>query len=128
QLVMNATVVVVLWTVTSWRPRFRIRLTAARELWSYSLRSAASSVGLFLGGRLDILLAGAFFGPAVVGLYRMAQRLTMMVVDLTARAMQGVSLPGLAAVQSDSQAFASRLLKMQRLTATMALPSLGLLV
>lgn len=128
QLVMNATVVAVLWRVTPWRPRFRFSLTAAKELWSYSLRSTASSVGLFLGARLDILLAGAFFGPVVVGLYRLAQRLTTMVVDLTARAMQGVSLPGLAAVQSEPQRFAVRLLKMQRLTATLALPALALVV
>src|SRR5699024_3245341 len=70
--------------------------------------------------------AGLFFGPVIVGLYRLAQRLTAMAVDVTARGMQAVALPGLAGVQDDSEAFAARLLQMQRLTSLMALPLLGL--
>src|SRR5699024_11251457 len=99
---------------------------ASRELWSFSTRAASSSLGLFLGGRVDVLLAGLFFGPVIVGLYRLAQRLTAMAVDVTARGMQAVALPGLAGVQDDSEAFAARLLQMQRLTSLMALPLLGL--
>ena len=127
QVVTSVVVVVVLWTVSAWRPRFRIDRVAARELWSYSTRAASSSLGLFIGGRIDILLTGLFFGPVIVGLYRLAQRLTSTAVDVTARGMQAVALPGLAGVQDDSAVFATRLLRMQRVTSMMALPLLGLL-
>ncbi len=126
QLVTTLTTVLVLWRVSSWRPRPRFSYAAARELWSYSVRSSASSLGLFLGGRLDVVLAGALFGPVLVGLYRMGQRLATMVVDVTARSMQAVSLPGLASLQDDQPAFNARLLRMQRLTAALALPVLGI--
>ncbi|WP_165358601.1 oligosaccharide flippase family protein [Haloactinopolyspora alba] len=125
QLVMNATTVVVLWGVSSWRPRLRFSGQAARELWSYAARSSTSSLGLFLGGRVDIILAGALFGPIVVGLYRMGQRLTQMVVDVTARSMQAVALPSLSALQDDRDAFAERLLRMQRIVAALTFPTLG---
>ncbi|WP_168211865.1 oligosaccharide flippase family protein [Ruania zhangjianzhongii] len=127
QVVTSVVVVIVLWTVSPWRPRFRVDRVAARELWSYSTRAASSSLGLFIGGRVDVLLTGLFFGPVVVGLYRLAQRLTSTAVDVTARGMQAVALPGLSGIQDDSTAFATRLLKMQRITSMLALPLLGLL-
>ncbi|HIZ37824.1 MAG TPA: lipopolysaccharide biosynthesis protein [Candidatus Ruania gallistercoris] len=127
QVVTSAVLVAVLWTVSSWRPRFRVDGVAARQLWSYSTRAATSSLGLFLGSRVDILLTGLFFGPVIVGLYRLAQRLTATAVDVTARGMQAVALPGLSGVQDDSGAFAGRLLRMQRITSMLALPLLGLL-
>jgi O-antigen/teichoic acid export membrane protein len=126
QLVTTVTTVLVLWRVSHWRPRLRFSAGAAKELWHYSVRSSASSLGLFLGGRLDVILAGALFGPVLVGLYRMGQRLTSMVVDVTARSMQAVSLPGLSALQDDQPAFNARLLRMQRVTAALALPVLGI--
>lgn len=127
QVVTSVVVVIVLWAVSPWRPRFRVDRVAARELWSYSTRAASSSLGLFIGGRVDILLTGLFFGPVIVGLYRLAQRVTSTAVDVTARGMQAVALPGLSGVQDDSAAFAAQLLRMQRITTVMALPLLGLL-
>lgn len=126
QVVTSVVVVIVLWTVSAWRPRFRVDRVAARELWSYSTRAASSSLGLFIGGRIDVLLTGLLFGPVIVGLYRLAQRLTSTAVDVTARGMQAVALPGLSGVQDDSAVFATRLLRMQRTTSMMALPLLGL--
>ncbi|QGH68495.1 lipopolysaccharide biosynthesis protein [Pseudactinotalea sp. HY158] len=126
QMVMAAVAALTLWGVSPWRPRLRFSRVAARELRSYSMRSAGSSIGLFVSGRLDIVLAGAFFGPIVIGTYRMGQRLTAMVVDVTARGMQSVSLPGLAEVQDDRDAFSTRLSGMQRITAALAFPLLGL--
>lgn len=127
QLATVATEVVVLWRVSPWRPRFRWSSVAARQLWRYSVRSGSSSIGLFLSSRMDIVVGGAFFGPAVIGVYRMGQRLTQMVLDVTAQGMQSVSLPGLSVVQDDHPDFARRFLSMQRQQACLALPLLGLL-
>lgn len=127
QMVMAGVAAITLWTVSPWRPRLRFSRTAARELQSYSFRAAGSSIGLFVSTRMDIILAGAFFGPIVIGTYRMGQRLTTTVVDVTARGMQSVSLPGLSEVQDDHGAFSDRLLAMQRITAALAFPLLGIL-
>lgn len=127
QVVTSAVSVLVLWWVSPWRPRARVSLDAARELWSYSVRSASSSLALFVARRLDVVLVGLFFGPVVVGIYRMGQRLTQLVVDVTTRGMQSVSLPALSAVQDDDAAFSARLLTMQRRAASFAMPLLGVL-
>ena len=127
QLVMSVTTVVVLWSVTAWRPHLRFVPDAARDLWSYAARSSTSSFGLFIGGRVDVILSGALFGPVLVGLYRLAQRLTQMVVDVTARSMQSVALPGLSGLQDDHRAFTDRLLRMQRIHAALTFPALGVI-
>lgn len=125
-VVMSSVSTLALWLASPWRPRWRFNRSAAKQLWSYSLRSAASSLGVFVGGRVDVLLAGLLFGPQVVGLYRLGQRVTSTVVDVAARAMQSVSLPVLAKVQDQHKVFVARLLGMQRTTAILALPALGL--
>lgn len=128
QLVTAAVGVVVLWSVSDWRPRRRFERRAAGDLYRFSIRSAAASLGLFVGTRADVLLAGAFFGPVVVGIYRLAQRLTDTALEVSARAMQAVALPGLSQLQSDIEAFRRRWLQMQRVTASLSLPLLGFLV
>jgi O-antigen/teichoic acid export membrane protein len=126
QLTTSIVAAIVLWSVSSWRPGFHFDLTAARSLWTYSLRSIGGSIGLFFGARIDLLLAGPLFGPVVVGIYRMANRLTTLVVDVSARSMQAVALPALSALQDEMPAFRVRLTVMQRATTVLCLPALGI--
>ena len=127
QLVTAAAGLVVLWGVSSWRPSWRFDRKAAGELYSYASRSSGATVGLFLGNRADVLLAGLFFGPIVVGLYRLAHRLTGLALEVGARAMQGVALPALSSLQDDRAAFVDRWLRMQQAVAVLTLPLLALL-
>lgn len=126
QVVTTVVEVLVLWGVSPWRPTLRWSRVAARDLWGYSARSASSSLGLFLGGRMDIIIGGAFFGPVVIGLYRMGQRVTELALDLSARGMQSVSLPALAEVQHDHRVFIERLRRMLGQATSLSLPLLGL--
>lgn len=125
QLATVLVAAVVLWSVAGWRPRARFDRASARDLWSYSVRSTGASLAVFLGGRVDLLLAGPLFGPVVVGLYRMANRVTTLVVDVSARSIQAVSLPALAELQDDRAAFRDRLLRMQRQTTMVCVPALA---
>lgn len=125
QLVTTIVEVIVLWGVSPWRPQLRWSRVAARELWSYSSRSASSSLGLFLGGRMDIIIGGAFFGPVVIGAYRMGQRVTELALDVSARGMQAVTLPALAEVQHNPEVFVSRLRRMLGHATSLSLPFLG---
>ncbi len=119
--------VVVLWRVSDWRPRWHFDRVAARELFTFSRHSAAASIGVFLGNKADILVAGIFFGPFVVGVYRLAQRAASTGVEISGRAMQAVSLPELSARQHDMADFARRYIRLQQLTAAVSLPVLGAL-
>lgn len=125
QLTAAVVGVAVLWRVSPWRPRLHFDKVASRELFSFSRRSALASAGVFVGNRADILISGLFFGPVVVGVYRLAQKAASTGADISSRAMQAVSLPELSAYQFDRTAFGRRYLRLQQLTAAVSLPVLG---
>jgi PST family polysaccharide transporter len=74
-----------------------------------------------------VLLMGALFGPVVVGLFRFAVRFPEMVVDVTARGLQTVSLPDLARHSEDRAALAARFARLTHAGAVFSVPALGVL-
>lgn len=116
-----------LWFVQSFRPRLRWSRSAIRDLVGFSLHTALTNVGWFLSSRADIFVMGYFFGPFAIGIYRLAFRLVDAVLSVTATSIQMVSLPHLASLQDDRQAFGRRLLVADRMVAITTLPLLGML-
>jgi teichuronic acid exporter len=127
QLVTSVTSLVVLWVVCPWRPSRRPRLGAIRELWAYSAHSANAGLAMLLSSKADLIFTGFFFGPVATGIYRLAARLPDMLVDVTVRSIQQVSLPSLSRLQRDRAAFATHLAELQHLGAVVGLPVLGAL-
>jgi O-antigen/teichoic acid export membrane protein len=119
--------VVVLWTLSDWRPTWTFAPSAAREMLGFSSAAALGSLGSFASSRADALLIGVFFGPTVVGLYRLAARLVEIVTFVTTSALQAVSLPELSRVQDDPGRLSERITKITQAAALVALPPLGLL-
>lgn len=127
QIVMSLVEVIVLWSVSSWRPAFRFDRGRARELLSFSGLSSLAGIGVFLQNKVDALLIGLMFGPVAVGLYRMAMRLTSQVVEVASGALQSVSLPELSRHADDPAALNHRIGELVRLSALMSVPALGVL-
>ncbi|MET7424113.1 lipopolysaccharide biosynthesis protein [Dactylosporangium sp. NPDC005555] len=127
QLVTAGVGAIVLWTVTDWRPRWRLPRQAAKDLWGFSSQTALGGVGVFLAIRMDVLVIGKFFGANATGLYRIAQRLPDMLTEVTSRSLQQVSLPELARLQKRPVELGDRLAKMLHVSAVTGLPALGIL-
>lgn len=127
QLVTGVVGAVVLWTVTDWRPRWRLPRQAVKDLRGFSSQAALGGIGVFLAIRMDILVIAKFFGPTAVGLYRIAQRLPDMLTEVTSRSLQQVSLPELARLQRRPAELGDRLAKMMHVSAVAGLPALGIL-
>jgi teichuronic acid exporter len=115
-----------LWMMSDWRPRLGPIRQQWRDIRSTSLHTYAGAVGNFLSSRTDVVLMGLFFGPVVIGLYRFAARFAEMVVDLTARGLQQVSLPHLARHGDDKPGFARELGRLMHGAAVLAYPMLGI--
>jgi PST family polysaccharide transporter len=119
--------VVLLWTITDWRPRLRLPRQGIRDLSGFSGHTALASLGVMLALRADLLVLGAFFSPVVVGLYRLANRLPDMALEATVRSVQQVSLPELARVQREPDLLADRLRKLVHAATTLGFPAMGIL-
>jgi PST family polysaccharide transporter len=130
QIVAYAIYALSVWTVSPWRPSFPNPRRIMREMKvmrRQSIQTLGGAVGVFLSNRMDVLLMGAFFGPVMVGLYRFALRLAEMVIDVTSRGLQQVSLPELAQYQSDREVLSRRLANLVHLAVVMSLPALAVL-
>ncbi|GAB3152434.1 hypothetical protein GCM10027290_43090 [Micromonospora sonneratiae] len=127
QLVNAVAGLVVLWLVCPWRPSRRPKLGAIRELWAFSAHAANAGLGSLISSKADILFTGIFFGPVATGIYRLAARLPDMLVDVTVRSIQQVSLSSLSRLQQDRARFAAHLVQLQHLGAVAGLPVLGVL-
>src|SRR5690606_25083114 len=70
QVGMTATNTVLLWTMTSWRPRLRRFGRELRDIRGPSGKTLLGALGTFAQTGVDVVVMGAYFGPVVVGLFR----------------------------------------------------------
>lgn len=116
-----------LWGMSDWRPRFAFSRPHARQLLGYSGSVLFANLAGFLNRRSDALFLGMLFGPTVVGIYRLADRLVDTVLELTMRPIGLVSLPHFSRLQDDDVGLRRAVAQCVRLTLLAAVPPLLLL-
>lgn len=124
QLVGAVMALVLLWAVSDWRPRFSYSRSHARDLIGFTSGVFLANVGGFVNRRSDTLLMGIFFAPAVVGIYRLADRAVDSVLELTMRPVGMVSLPHFSKLQRDQLALRSTVGTFIRIALLTTLPAL----
>ncbi len=124
QVVMDAVALVGMWAVTRWLPRPLFSRRHVRELLGFSVSVFAANLGGFVNRRADTLLMGLFFGPAAVGLYRLADRVVELVLELTMRPVGLIALPHFSRFQNDPVRLRATVEKCLRLTLVIAVPAL----
>ena len=122
QLGHAGTQLVLLWGMSTWRPSFRFSPASARQLVRYSSGVFLANLGGFINRRADALLIGLFFGPTVVGLYRLADRFVDNVLEVTMRPVGHVSLPFLSRLQHDRKGLRDAVVSFLRLTLILTVP------
>ena len=124
QLVLETTLLVMMWLLNPWRPGLRFSRPHARELIGFSVSVFAANLAGFVNRRADALLMGIFWGPVAVGLYRLADRLVDVVLEVTMRPVGLVSLPVLSRLQDDPEKLREAVAKCLRTTLLIAVPVL----
>ncbi|MGX1701064.1 lipopolysaccharide biosynthesis protein [Microbacterium sp. NPDC055357] len=96
-----AIAVVVLWTSTTWRPRWEFSVRSLRSLW----RTGISLLGIefldVMQSQVDKLVVGALFSTTELGIYSLAQRLGVMIQELVSSVITRVSLTTFSRTQDD---------------------------
>jgi len=115
---------VLLWGISHWRPGFRFSRRHLGELMRFSSANLTGRVGLTLEGVAETALMGMFFGPTTLGIYRLARRLMETLLSIATRSIQAVSLPELARLQGQSDAFHQGLVRCLRASAVLSIPAL----
>ena len=124
QIVLETTLLVMMWVLNPWRPGLRFSVTHARELVGYAANVFAANLAGFVNRRADALLMGIFWGPVAVGLYRLADRVVDVVLEVTMRPVGLVSLPVLSRLQNDPEQLREAVARCLRTTLLISVPVL----
>jgi len=125
-LVTNAASVVVLWTATSWRPRWEYSLTSLKSMWSMGVRIMGIGLLDALQQNIDKLIVGAFFSTQDLGYYYLAQRIGTILIELVTTVMSRVTLTTFSKVQDDLPRLNRIFLQMTFASAAIGVPMFGL--
>jgi len=128
QLVSTIARVVVMWVSSSWRPRLRFELSAARELFGFSGNLMATTAITYWTRNFDTLLVGKFFGDAVAGIYNRAYQLMMLPMTQITNVITRVMFPALAAIQNDLPRVRAVYLRSTRIISLITFPLMLLLM
>jgi O-antigen/teichoic acid export membrane protein len=123
-LSMDATALVLTWVVSPWKPAFRFSRRHARDLLGFSSHVLVANLGGYVNRRADALLVGVFFGPVVVGIYRLADRFVDLLLELTMRPVGMVSLPFFSRLQRDRENLGNAVATCMRVTLVASVPAL----
>lgn len=123
-LALDGCALVLTWIVSPWKPAFRFSRRHARDLLGFSSHVFLANMGGFVNRRADALLVGVFFGPVVVGVYRLADRFVDLLLELTMRPVGMVSLPFFSRLQRDRENLRNAVATCMRVTLIACVPAL----
>ncbi|HZH28849.1 MAG TPA: lipopolysaccharide biosynthesis protein [Azospirillaceae bacterium] len=119
----------VLWCSTDWRPRLSFSWRHARDLMPFSAYLAATRVVNFTSKQVDRYLIGLFMGPAVLGIYNIALRVSDTAYALLAQGLSNIGLNVFARLQKQPAKLREALVTAAELSNLFAMPAfLGLAV
>jgi PST family polysaccharide transporter len=91
----------VMWYTVRWRPRFTFSAPRFRSLFSFGINVSGANFVAFLSGRLDVLLIGYMLGAGPLGIYTVAKRLILLLVDVIGGTFEHVAWPIFSRMQQD---------------------------
>jgi O-antigen/teichoic acid export membrane protein len=124
QLCRSLVSVMLLWKLSHWRPQRQFSFQSVKDLLHFSVKVFIANFGGFLTGQSDALFLGAFFGPVAVGLYRFADRIMSMLLEVVTKAIQMVSFPFFSSLQNDKTELKKNLLMCWKTSAGATIPSM----
>lgn len=113
---------VALWWASAWRPHFRFRMTALRQLLPVGMGVLGIELIGFLNAQADRLLIGFFMTAEDLGYYFMGVRVLQIMGELFSSVFSAMSLPAFSRMQDDRDRLRSWLYRFTRLSSMVTLP------
>src|ERR1700730_2976140 len=123
-LVRDLIAVVVLWRISSWRPRFVFSWIHLREVFGFSIANFTAQLALYFDSQAGPMALGMLLGPEALGLYRFADRIMSLVLAMTINSIQAVSISQFSRFQTQPELLRNSVLLCIRMSASASLPAL----
>lgn len=118
----------ILWTVNRWLPAAMFSWSALKSFFSVGSGILATSFLNTLFQNIYSFFIGNMAGLASLGYYTQADKWSKMGITSLSQSVTSAFLPTLSAVQDDSERFIRTTAKMNKFTAYLTFPALGLLM
>ncbi len=107
---------VIVWSVSPWKPRFAFSKKSFKEFFSYGNKLALSGVLDTLCVNARTFIIGKFYKPAQLGLYNRGSQMAHLAPDTINGVLGNVLFPVLSTVQDDNEKLTSAYRKYIRVT------------
>lgn len=113
---------VLLFTLSSWKPKLLFRWGPVRELVFYGLHFLGFGVTDYLSRNLDNLIVGKYLGAVQLGFYNIAYRLLLFPIGNVTDVIGRVLFPALSLIQDDKEAVRSAYMRATRYVSAISFP------
>lgn len=118
---------VILWATSAWRPLMQFSMASLRSFFRFGSGVMASAFLNVAFQEIYSFFIGNRVGLVALGYYNQAHKWSRMGIASISQMLSTSFLPALSAVQDDAARFAAAVRKMNRFTAYLLFPALGLL-
>jgi len=113
--------VISFWYLSSWRPTFAFKLDDIKSIWGYSSKEFLDRILSTVYQKLDVLVIGKLFTPAILGFYTRAFSLNTMVGKFTTTSLNKVFFPLISSIHQDKEKVRAVYLKIISLVGFLAI-------
>jgi O-antigen/teichoic acid export membrane protein len=114
--------VLVMWRLSSWRPRLAFDFPAFKELIRFGGNLLGSNAVLYWGGNFDKLFIGRLLGSSALGIYILADRLMRLALTNVTDITSTVMFPAFSAIQDEVESVRRNYLRAIRLISLLTFP------
>jgi O-antigen/teichoic acid export membrane protein len=122
ELISASLITILVYIVSSWRPRVQFVRGIFGELFGYGKHIAVSQVLIFGITNIDDLFVGRMLGQAALGQYGLAYKVSNTPATNIARLVNRVTFPAFSILQADQARMRSAFFRQVRLVAALAMP------
>ena len=123
QLTNGILQVVLLWTISNWRPKFKFSLSHFKSLFSFGINIVGIDLLNFLTRRGDDFLIGYYLGSEALGYYSVAYRLLITGTQLITGVLNQVATPAFSRMQSEPKRIRKALYQVTFLASLICVPA-----
>lgn len=121
--------VVLIWKLSSWRPKFIYEGKAVRDLLKFSSNLLGFNIINYWARNADDLLIGRFVGSAGLGIYTRAYSMMLLPISQVTYVLSQVMFPALSRIQDDKERVKRIYLQANRIIGLVSMPMMcGLFV
>lgn len=93
--------VIIIWNYSKWRPKLEFKFADIKELMPFGIRVFAINYLDQIYSKIDVLIIGKIFSPAILGQYFRASSFNQLVTKYTSQSLSGVVFPVISNLQDD---------------------------